>query len=1009
MPAALAQQDRITGPIDTSRSVVLDSKVAPLALAQRGDEGAVEPSRQLPWIALWFKRTPAQQDALTRLLAEQQDPSSPNYHKWLSSEEFADRFGLSRNDIDKIAAWLQGQGFKVAYVARDRDFVAFSGTAEQVRTTFHTEIHRYTIHGEAHIMNAAAPSVPAALASIVWEIHGLNDLRPRPGVVRGKPVSGAADHPSYTSSTGLHSLAPDDIATIYDIAPLYKQAIDGFGQNMVVVGQSNISLADLQEFRTNFNLPGGDPEVIECCGPDPGLTNSETEADLDLEWVSGVARNANVIFVYASDAEYAAQYAIDQDLAPVISHSFATCEPEASSTGFSPSGFEALALTANSKGITWVAGSGDTGAAGCDSQTSTVASLGLAVGLPASVPEVTAVGGTEFDGGSGTYWSTTNSSTGESALGYIPETAWNDTVIATVHLNLDATGGGMSIFYSKPYWQTGPGVPNDGMRDVPDVSLTASPNVDPYRIVNEGAWQEIGGTSASTPVMAGIVVLLNQSLAAAGKSSAGNINPMLYSLAQTHTTITHTSSTIFNDITTGNNIVPCTAGSPDCVGGSEGYSAGVGYDQVTGLGSVDAYNLVTALKSGVPTQTIVSANPSSILTSGSTQLWASVESSTGTPTGSVAFAAGSTTLGTVVMSGAAASLTVYGSQLATGSNLIVATYGGDSTFSGSAGSVSVTVTPGTASQTITFGPLANRTLGTAPFTVSATASSDLPVSFNSQTTSVCTVSGSLVTLVAVGTCTIRATQAGNATYAAATPVNQSFQVTPAGGGSGTSGLVIPHVVDGGGWQTTFGITNTTATTATATLQFYQQTDNAGDTQAWTPPLTGAVSTTNIQLAPGATVFLQTLGTAPTLTQGFGEMIASAGVQGYAIFTWHVGSGYQDGTALAAAPGGTILVPFDNSSGIVTGIAVVNASGSAETLSANLRLASGQVVPGSLPSIPSLGHTSFTLPSLFPQSAGQQGTLELSSSAGTFSVVGLRFHASGAFTSLPVYAMGAAPF
>jgi hypothetical protein len=284
----------------------------------------------------------------------------------------------------------------------------------------------------------------------------------------------------------------------------------------------------------------------------------------------------------------------------------------------------------------------------------------------------------------------------------------------------------------------------------------------------------------------------------------------------------------------------------------------------------------------------------------------------------------------------------------------------------------------------------------------------LPVSFNSQTTSVCTVSGSLVTLVAVGTCTIQATQAGNATYAAATPVNQSFQVTPAGGGSGTSGLVVPHVVDGGGWQTTFGITNTTATTATATLQFYQQTDTAGDTQAWTPPLAGDASTTNIQLAPGATVFLQTLGTAPTLTQGFGELIASAGVQGYAIFTWHVGSGYQDGTALAAAPGEDILVPFDNSSGIVTGLAVVNAGNSAETLSANLLLASGQVVPGSLPSIPSLGHTSFTLPSQFSQSAGQQGTLELSS-AGTFSVVGLRFHTSGAFTSLPVYAVSAAPF
>ena len=236
------------------------------------------------------------------------------------------------------------------------------------------------------------------------------------------------------------------------------------------------------------------------------------------------------------------------------------------------------------------------------------------------------------------------------------------------------------------------------------------------------------------------------------------------------------------------------------------------------------------------------------------------------------------------------------------------------------------------------------------------------------------------------------------------PPGLAFDVTSAP-------LVIPHVVDGGGWQTTFGITNTTESIATATLQFYQQTDNAGDTQTWPLPLVEAVSTTNMQLAPGATVFLQTTGTASALTQGFGELIAGAGVQGYAIFTWHVGGSYQDGTALAAAPGGNILVPFDNSSGIVTGIAVVNASGSAETLSANLLLASGQVVSGSLPSISSLGHTSFTLPSLFPQSAGQEGTLELSSSSasGTFSVVGLRFHASGAFTSLPVYTVSAAAF
>jgi hypothetical protein len=223
-------------------------------------------------------------------------------------------------------------------------------------------------------------------------------------------------------------------------------------------------------------------------------------------------------------------------------------------------------------------------------------------------------------------------------------------------------------------------------------------------------------------------------------------------------------------------------------------------------------------------------------------------------------------------------------------------------------------------------------------------------------------------------------------------------------------LIIPQVVDGSGWQSTFGITNTNTTTATATLQFFQATDAAGDTQPWSVPLVEAVSTTNMQLAPGATVFLQTPDTATTLTQGFGELIADAGVQGYAIFTLHVpGRQNQDGTAPASAPGGHILVPFDNSPGFTTSIAVVNASGVAETLSANLLLTEGQIIPGSLPSIPPLGHAAFALVSQFPQSAGQQGTLELSSSFGTFSVVALRFNPTGAFTSLPVYVVNAAPF
>jgi uncharacterized protein (TIGR03437 family) len=588
-PALQAQHDRIHGPIDASTTVVLDSRVAPLALAQRGDEGAVDASRQLPWITMMFQRAPEQQGELTRLLAEQQNPSSPNYHKWLSAEEFADRFGLSTNDVGRIASWLRDQGFRVAYVARDRDFIAFSGSAGQVRDTFHTGIHRYTVDGEAHIMNQTAPSVPAALADVVLGIEGLNDFALKPGI---------------TSGGGGHDLAPSDIATIYDLAPLYNEGFDGSGQSMVVLGQSNVNLSDLHTFRTNYNLPGSDPQLVPCCNP-PGTTGdiNEVEADLDLEWASGVATNASIIYVYAANALLGAQYAIDQDLAPVVSLSFGVCEPSAASQGVTFNAWEGIAQAGNAKGITWLANAGDAGAAACDLG-ATVASHGLAVNFPASIPEVTAVGGTEFNEGAGSYWSST-ATNGASALSYIPEIAWNDSDTPT-EPQLAATGGGASTVFSKPSWQTGPGVPNDGMRDLPDLSVTASAAHDPYNIytidtsTGTSGWFVYGGTSASTPVVASMVVLLNQSLAAAGKPVAGNINSTLYSLAQA-------SSVPFHDITAGNNIVPCTAGSPDCVNGFEGYSAGPGFNLVTGLGSIDAFNLVTVWDGGMIVKTVENA------------------------------------------------------------------------------------------------------------------------------------------------------------------------------------------------------------------------------------------------------------------------------------------------------------------------------------------------------------------------------------------------------------------
>lgn len=222
-------------------------------------------------------------------------------------------------------------------------------------------------------------------------------------------------------------------------------------------------------------------------------------------------------------------------------------------------------------------------------------------------------------------------------------------------------------------------------------------------------------------------------------------------------------------------------------------------------------------------------------------------------------------------------------------------------------------------------------------------------------------------------------------------------------------LYIPQVVDGGGWQTTIGITNTGTTAATATLLFHQATDAAGDTIPWTLPLVETVSTENMQLAPGATVFLQTPGTAANLTEGFGTLAGDPSVLGYSIFTLKVaGHQNQDATALAVAPGSQILIPFYNSPGFSTNIAVVNASSAAETLSATLLLSSGQVVTGSPLNVPANGHAAFSLASQFPQSAGQQGTLQLSSASGTFSVIGLRGNPTGAFTSIPVYVVNAAP-
>ncbi len=491
---------------------------------------------------------------------------------------------------------------------------------------------------------------------------------------------------------------PGDVGIIYDINPLYQQGFTGSGQKIAVVGQTDIVMSDIETFRTRFSLPANNPQLV-LVGQDPDISSTDQiEASLDLEYAGAMAPNATVLFVYSQDVVNSAQYAIDQDLAPVISMSYGVCEPDGSTPPSSAGAyFQSLAQQANAYGITWLAASGDAGAAGCDLGSGVqAASHGLAVDLPASVPEVTAVGGTEFNEGSGTYWSATNNANNSSALSYIPEKTWNDTAasVGAGH-GLAASGGGASILFSKPSWQTGTGVPSDSARDVPDISFSAANEHDPYLIYENGEYWAVGGTSAPTPVFSGMLAVLNQYLVSNHVLSSpglGNINITLYRLAQTTTGV-------FHDVIVGNNIVPCVTGSPNCTNGQMGYSAGVGYDQTTGLGSLDINSLAThwGTSLAVATTTTVSANPTSIASSSSTVLTATVTAASGTtsPTGSVAFAIGQTALGSGVLSGsggsATANLTVQGISLSSGSNLISASYGGNATSLASSGSVTVNV------------------------------------------------------------------------------------------------------------------------------------------------------------------------------------------------------------------------------------------------------------------------------------------------------------------------------
>jgi len=589
--------------------VALPGNVHP-AIAKGRFLAPVDRALPMEKMILALKLSPEAEARRDALLKDQLDPRSASYHRWLTPEQFGRQFGPAPADLAKVTGWLASQGFRIDQVTPGGNAILFSGNAGAVMDAFRTTLAQVEVDGVPRIGNLTAPTIPRGLADLVHGVVSLHNVPLKALNTGARPVSTLMiGNPHYTSSTsGSHFLAPGDFATIYNTSPLLAGGVDGSGMTIAIVGRTDILRSDVEGFRQFFGLPAN-RLAITYNGPNPGITGDETEADLDVEWSGSAAPNATVEFVVsgsttASDGIILSLiYIINTNLAPVASMSYGGGEV---ASGAAMSAFTSSAYAqAAAQGQTWFISSGDAGCAGGDvgADNGQFVPPNQINSLGASANNV-CVGGTMFDDASGgPYWEAANTAIGASAMGYIPELAWNENGTMPGGSGDWATGGGFSVFVPQPWWQAAL-VPGATMRAAPDVALAAATH-DGYIVAQEGTLEIVGGTSASSPSFAGLMALVVQ---ATGQRQ-GNANPILYQLAGNQ--YLGTGPAVFHDITSGNNSVPYT----------EGYYAGVGFDECTGLGSVDAQAMVA-----------------NWIVTGANQVKASITS----PAGPVAFTSGGT-------------------------------------------------------------------------------------------------------------------------------------------------------------------------------------------------------------------------------------------------------------------------------------------------------------------------------------------------------------------------------
>ncbi len=761
------------------------------------------------------------------------------------------------------------------------------------------------------------PQIPVALAPVIAGITPINDFRPKSYLRNfGKAVYDSRSKkfvPDWTFPSGqdLLDLAPGDFALQYDLGPLYAAGITGSGITIGLIGASNVDPIAVANYRAFFGLPANPLNVV-IDGTDPGENDAVGESYLDVELSGAVAPGATINLYTAADTSVqsglnlAAQRAVDDDQASILSTSYGLCEQYLGSAG--NQFWYSLWEQATAQGQTSFVSAGDGGPAGCDDFNNyQPAQYGIAMNGLSSTPWNVSVGGTDFYYSSynqssaaqqtqlETYWDTVATIfPTTSLLQPVPEQVWNDSFglnladggiynsgfpdivagsggpsnCATGTQASDGTYSSCTAGYPKPSWQTGKGVPNDGVRDLPDVSLFAAAGENDtvypfcpgegYCVVSAGDLTIgiVGGTSASSPAMAGILALIEQKYGPQGQA-----NYILYPLAAQH-------PSAFHDITNGSNIVPCQPDTPNCTLSTAtdntkgyytlGYYAGAGYDLATGWGSVDANQLFSNWNSLAfkTSSTTLSLSPTSFAHGTPITVNVGVTGSGGTPSGGVALATTATPqnnegLKLLTLQSGAASASV--NSLPGGQYKVSARYGGDSVFASSTSNpVSVNVTPEASKLSLfgTYYSYSNNTSGT--LTNGGSYAFGTSIAVEAQAVGVSAPAGS-TDGIATGTVTF--TDTASAGTVSSGPVNV---------GSGSTAEWVPTAFSVGSHSLSAsysGDASFNASSSSTPLNFTITKANPGG-QLWPPSTTVALGqSVALQLTLGASVVPTPTGTA----------------------------------------------------------------------------------------------------------------------------------------------------